>query len=659
MPSEVTGSTTGDAGEQAPTPHAAAATPETPVLQVQVVHGSLEFAAEPVAVGHYQGMPLTGAEGFLNGRMRGLLGDRLLLGMYAEQEGSAVLVGPLPEVRPPGALILGLGPAGEVTTGEVTRAMTQAALLRALAAAEEVPDGGSGPATVGISTVLVGTNPLDGMTISASAAALIEGVVVAIQLLRSTPRLWSKVRIGSLEIIERYEERAHAAQRAVTSLATLRAPRGTEVDVQVADVQVADGAFTPARQDAEIAVQIADAVTGGEALGGLPGQPQDDYNDHAWMRVDIRSLTPPAGAPAGCRFIEFTSMGRRARADRLVQQIETSLVNDLIARAIGQARPDEQICNTLYELLVPGELKYELLNADNLHLLLDADTSCYPWEALAPRYKGGNKPLASRTGVLRQFAEPETRMARFGVRPASGRHVLVIGNPPAGTHGADLPGAAAEAQKVADFFAGERPSAADAIQHTVHALIWAEEIPEATNLPDVNDAQSWLHIANALYRHEYRIIHIAAHGLYNPADPVRSGVVIGPQDQFLTALTVSQLPVVPELVFLNCCHSGRMGDLAGHAGADRKANLLAASVARSLMDVGVRAVIASGWAVDDDDAALFATTFYELAVHEGRGLGEAVRRTREVVRRASDSLTWAAYQCYGDPEFRLQAPADW
>jgi hypothetical protein len=631
------------------------ALPDIPVLQVRVVHGSLEFAAEPVAVGHYQGMPLTGAEGFLNDRLRGLLGDRLLLGMYAEQEGSAVLVGPLPDVKPPGALVLGLGPAGEVTTSEVTRAMTQAALLRALVAAEEVPDGASGPATVGMSTVLVGTNPLDGMTISASAAALVEGMVVAIQLLRSTPRLWSKVRLGSLEIIERYEQRAHAAHRAVTSLAGLQAPQGTEVDVRVG------GAAANPLQDAEVTVQVAEAVSGGPALGGQPGQPQEDYNDQAWMRVDIRSLDPPPGAPAGCRYIEFTSMGRRARADRLVQQIETSLVNDLIARAIGQARPDPQICNTLYELLVPGELKYELLNADNLHLLLDHDTSCYPWEALAPRYKGGNKPLALRTGVLRQFAEPETRMARFGVRPASGRHVLVIGNPPAGKHGADLPGAAAEARQVAELFASSAGRATGTIQHNVHALIWAEDGPESTNLPEVNDAQSWLHIVNALYRHEYRIIHIAAHGMYNPAEPLRSGVVIGPQDQFLTALTVSQLPVVPELVFLNCCHSGRMGDATSSPGPDpdRKANLLAASVARSLMGVGVRAVVASGWAVDDDAAALFATTFYRGVVEEGRAFGEAVRTTRDLVRRESDSLTWAAYQCYGDPEFRLQASADW
>ena len=602
------------------------------VLEIRIVHGSLEFATDPVAVGHYQGMPINGAEGFLNQKLGGLLADRLLLGVYAEEEGSAVLVGPLPGTKPPGGLVLGLGPAGEVTTGKVARAMTQAVLKRSLAAAEEHADPTGGPKTIGISSVLVGTSPLDGMTVAASVAALIDGVLEAIQLVRRNPRLWRKVRIGSLEIIERYEQRAVSAHRAIEASAKRDAPRS-----------------------AEIALRVSDELIGGEALGGLPGQPQDDYIEQAWWRLDIRSAPKHSDLPDGYRDIEFTSMARRARADRLVQRTEVSLVNDLIARAVGQANPDTQVCNTLYELLIPGELKYELFNADNLHLLLDSDTACYPWEALAPRYRAGDKALASRTGLLRQFAEPETRLARFGVRRASGRDVLVIGNPPAGTHGPSLLGAADEAQQVADFFATKRDEASD---HAVHALIWGEEGAEATGLPPADDAQGWVHVVNALYRHEYRIIHIAAHGVFNSQDPSRSGVVIG-EDHFLTALTVNQLPVVPELVFLNCCHSGRMGDLPGISNPERQVNLLAASVARRLMGIGVRAVIAAGWAVDDTAAALFATTFYHSAVAEGCAFGDAVRKARETVKAASDSLTWAAYQCYGDPEFRLQASSDW
>ena len=145
-------------------------TPRTPRLEVRVVHGSLEHAEYPVAVGHYQGMPLDGAEKALDGCLDGLLTERLRLGAFAEQEGTAVLVTAAPDCSPSGALVLGLGPAGDVTAEKVTRAMTQAALLRALSAAERNTDGDV--ERIGVSTVLVGANPLDGIPIPRSLAAL-------------------------------------------------------------------------------------------------------------------------------------------------------------------------------------------------------------------------------------------------------------------------------------------------------------------------------------------------------------------------------------------------------------------------------------------------------------------------------------------------------
>ena len=59
-----------------------------------------------------------------------------------------------------------------------------------------------------------------------------------------------------------------------------------------------------------------------------------------------------------------------------------------------------------------------------------------------------------------------------------------------------------------------------------------------------------------LFRHEYRIVHIAGHGVVRADDPAHSGVVIG-DDILLTANEISQLTVVPEVVFLNCCYLAR------------------------------------------------------------------------------------------------------
>jgi CHAT domain-containing protein len=184
--------------------------------------------------------------------------------------------------------------------------------------------------------------------------------------------------------------------------------------------------------------------------------------------------------------------------------------------------------------------------------------------------------------------------------------------------------------------------------------MWDDGLPETIGLPPADGAEGWPHIINALYRYEYRIIHVAAHGAYHPDDPSHSGILIG-QDRYLTAATIDSMPVVPEMVFLNCCHSGRTGTIGFDTlGTSGTAHQLAASVARSLLLLGVRAVVAAGWAVDDEDASNFAGTLYRSLLDDGETFGEAVTAAR---RAATRTNTWAAYQCYGDPGFRLRSLA--
>jgi hypothetical protein len=592
-------------------------------LRVTLVHGALDDAKHPVVVGHYQGTPLAGAEGALDECLGGLLNERLLLGTYAEHPGSAISVRAEANCAPSGALVLGLGPAGELTAATVVRAMTQATVLRALAAAEE----GEHEDGIGITAVLVGANPLDGISIPRSLTSLVDGVVTAIHMLEASARLRSAVRIRELEIIEKYEARAASILDVFRSLSTLVAPTGSDLELEIAqEIEKRPGA----------------------AAGGFPA----DYNHGSWVRLDIRTAATRPAAPHGYRELELTSSARRARADRLLQKVEVATVDGLVADAVTQPHPDPQIGNTLYELLLPPELKPDVQGAENLLLVVEPETAAYPWEALAPRGLDDKpQPFALGAGVLRQFADPATRNAHFDVPHAAGRHALVIGNPPAGASPA-LPGAAAEAQEVAGLLSGSdgQPGAFD-----VCSIWWDDEGPLAINLPDVDEDKSWADVVNALYRFPYRIVHIAAHGAFNPRKPDRSGVMIGPE-HFLTAQTVAQLSSVPELVFLNCCHSGAIQGLDGSpAGADN-AHLLAASISRELMQIGVRAVVAAGWSVDDTAAVAFAKAFY-VEMLRGTGFGDAVTAARREARKANNSMTWAAYQCYGDPQFRLYTTA--
>jgi tetratricopeptide (TPR) repeat protein len=65
----------------------------------------------------------------------------------------------------------------------------------------------------------------------------------------------------------------------------------------------------------------------------------------------------------------------------------------------------------------------------------------------------------------------------------------------------------------------------------------------------------------------------------------------------------------------------------------------------------VRCVVAAGWAVEDIPAEKFATAFY-ASLLRGQRFIEAVAAAREAAWRASPTgNTWAAYQCYGDPEW--------
>ena len=75
----------------------------------------------------------------------------------------------------------------------------------------------------------------------------------------------------------------------------------------------------------------------------------------------------------------------------------------------------------------------------------------------------------------------------------------------------------------------------------------------------------------------------------------------------------------------------------------------AANIAEALIEIGVRCVVAAGWAVEDGPAELFATTFYDTLLGGGRFI-DAVAAARGAAWRASGTgNTWAAYQCYGDP----------
>ncbi|HMN27667.1 MAG TPA: CHAT domain-containing protein, partial [Caldilineaceae bacterium] len=375
--------------------------------------------------------------------------------------------------------------------------------------------------------------------------------------------------------------------------------------------------------------------------GGFAGRPASDYDSGWWRRLQI---SQPAGDSGQLDFLLLTE---RARAERSMQATQRALVERLVEKTIHETSYDLNIPATLYELLVPNELKNQPLESANLLLVVDGAAAQYPWEMMAERRfmedRVDNRelrPLAVHMGMLRQLTTARHRTLVQGPRK---RTALVIGEPKlSDPNYPPLPGARAEAQAVVEVLSAQK--------YEVTALIETDAIA----------------IVDALFSQEYRIIHIAGHGLYRPEHPEQSGVVLG-DGIFLTAAEIGQLRIVPEMVFLNCCHLGRTDQPVplpeGDLGQTQRAwNRLAASVAQALIEIGVRTVVAAGWAVNDSAAQVFATTLYGLLLDAEQSLpfGEAVCAARRKLYddpQLGRTNTWGAYQCYGDPGFILNMQA--
>jgi CHAT domain-containing protein len=551
-----------------------------PKTKLTLVHGNLAFARWPVLVGHYRGDTIAGSEGELDRRLDRRLSRRRDLRVYPGELATVDLVLD-PAASPPGAIIAGLGQVGDLTPGGLRRTLVHALKRYALAVKEAgtaVPDG------PGVSILLVGAGE-GGISIRDSVAAILEALAQANRLLGDD-------RIRKIELVELYEDRAIQAVRAIR-LELRDRRRGTQVHF---DDQVQTG-------------------EGGRRRAASEEDPT------WWRRRQVKQL-----ADGGLQFIDLTD---RARAEVRLVTDQRQLVDRFIRRAVDRpvrAGQTDDPGATLFQLMLPQQLKEEARSERPLVLVLDKDTAGYPWELL---HEGDEEvePPAVRAGLIRQLLEES-----FEDRPvmATADRALVVGDPPSGMREfPELPGARAEAERVAQLLRGGR---------------------EVTDLIG-RDPESI--VAALMDRRGWKVLHLAAHGAVEFATdkgPV-TGMVLG-EGLFLTPGTIRQLPAVPELVFLNCCHLGRV-DRAAEQRAQGRYPELAANLATAFIRLGARAVVAAGWAVDDGAAKVFAETLYERML-AGAAFGTAIHEARRAVYGGYQRTnTWGAYQCYGDPAYRL------
>ena len=324
--------------------------------------------------------------------------------------------------------------------------------------------------------------------------------------------------------------------------------------------------------------------------------------------------------------IDFAPVGDRAASPTLHKVNQCDLVNDLVELAVADHALKPRFGEALFELLIPHDYKEDVGDQMGIQLLLDETTARFPWEMLHDRHNRLNRPLAVETGIVRQLNLPDAPAFRlFNQMPTA----LVI----ADTLG-DLPGAREEGEKVKGLLE----------QHNFQASLAMAGNPTDATVQ--------------LLTGDYRVLHLATHGEYlKDHEHASTALILGEDPR--TGRVVRVLPdvfdslrQVPELVFINCCHLGRIEARKEEQARDRHA--LAASVASAFLKLGARAVIAAGWVVYDPAALCFAETFYDGMLRLGLTFGDAVLAARrETYTRFPGANTWSAYQCYGESVFRL------
>lgn len=654
-------------------------------LKVAVSHGDLRYAYHPVAVGHYQGDSIVSAESVLDQALKGRLSQRFQAGLYPGPEGTSAVIYST-DCNPPGALVIGLGQVGELTQEELQDGVAQAALHYALAVLES-PEKQKSRQTwrsAAFSSLLLGTYGGTPMGVEHSVAAIVNGALMANRKLQAQG-LWDRVRIDEIELIELYEDVAIQAIHAVYNLAE----------------------YPPLSLSPNEKVELAQLGLISKE-GGRFQRPANQYVSGWWRRIQITG-DHKSQSNAATRGLHFLALTDRARAEDFSQGTQRRLVDQFITDAVqtNSSLESEKLGLTLFELLVPNLLKDQAGAEGDLLLVLDKEAAQYPWELLAERTRTKEaRPLARNKGMIRQF---KTSDFRPSPRSASERNVLVVGDTV--NNISPLPGARLEAEEVAKAFMDSEDYGSGRVTQLIGAK--ADEI-----------------LIN-LFARDYNIIHLAGHGLYDAENPEQSGMVLS-DGLCLSTAEIKQLRVIPDLVFINCCHLGRIDQddkdiissltatLASillkeevtalnssafalaekliHAGlkaandqdrlqadivrelteaglhqpldpyilaqrltlelvklqvAQNAHNVYAASISEELIKMGVKAVVAAGWAVDDSAALAFARTFYQQMLG-GEKFGAAVLTARKQTYFERPGVnTWGAYQCYGNPDFQL------
>ena len=147
----------------------------------------------------------------------------------------------------------------------------------------------------------------------------------------------------------------------------------------------------------------------------------------------------------------------------------------------------------------------------------------------------------------------------------------------------------------------------------------------------------------------YRMVHLATHGLLNSEHPELSGLVLSlvdqsgkPQDGFVRMHEIYNLHLPADIVVLSACQTGLGKEIRGEG---------LVGLTRGFMYAGAQRVVASLWQVDDLATAELMKRFYRGMLKDGMRPAAALRAAQLELakeKRWSSPFYWAAFVLQGE-----------
>ncbi len=344
--------------------------------------------------------------------------------------------------------------------------------------------------------------------------------------------------------------------------------------------------------------------------------------------------------PAG--IYRYSAMTGSATIPERVIKVDPRRIKDVSTRLLITGDPVERykLGKFLLEFLFPRDLRAQLTGSAPVVLQLNNEAAKVYWEVAAQPLGGDDDPVAAaasmpylglQRGLTRQLrtilAPPPEPPPPFGRT----LRILIVAD---GNSEARLPGAQKEAQTLMALFDRVNKSGTgNQVAYT--ALIGPSKATTLDVLLKISDQPP------------FDVLHYAGHCIYDQQNPERSGLLFSGGDR-LTAADLNQVDRTPKFVFANACESGVLPSRP-----DLSSPELPSAFAEAFFHKGVANFICTAWPVADAAASDFAEELYRNLLGDGVPIVQMFEALRSARRRIADTMTWGAYQHYGDPYFRL------